>query len=427
MNSFYKYYKGEAEPPCLTIFIGGNHEASNHLLDHFYGGWVSKNIYYLGHAGCVRVGGLRIAGLSGIFNSRDYYKGHYERPPFNDHTIRSAYHSREYDVWRLAQLTPDSVDVFLSHDWPQGIAMHGNTQSLLRRKPFLRDEVMTNTLGSPASLALLTELRPAYWFSAHLHVKFPALVRHQNNSQTKFLSLDKCLPFRDYLQVLDIAPRSPQTGSVALEYDLEWLAIVRASHPHLDLTQRSSNLFRTVPRLDLAPHVDWVKANIPDLTVPDNFQITVQPYSPTRSGRRFELFPETQRTQFLTMLGLHDPFVSQPTLAPFEHDNNPEEVPLDLSVGDEEEEERVTLPSSTNPEEIELDIPSDEEDDSAAPQAQHRHGQSVESVFASDRANALGDNKARKALVLPPPKASQSFPITHHDPHEEADDATLET
>ena len=33
LNTFYKYYTGEAIAPCLTIFIGGNHEASNYLVE----------------------------------------------------------------------------------------------------------------------------------------------------------------------------------------------------------------------------------------------------------------------------------------------------------------------------------------------------------------------------------------------------------
>ena len=33
LNTFYKYYTGEARAPCLTIFIGGNHEASNYLVE----------------------------------------------------------------------------------------------------------------------------------------------------------------------------------------------------------------------------------------------------------------------------------------------------------------------------------------------------------------------------------------------------------
>ena len=43
-----RYYSGEKKAPVLTIFIGGNHEASNYLQELPYGGWVAPNIYYLG-------------------------------------------------------------------------------------------------------------------------------------------------------------------------------------------------------------------------------------------------------------------------------------------------------------------------------------------------------------------------------------------
>lgn len=32
-QSFYKYYSGEKKAPVLTIFIGGNHEASNYMWE----------------------------------------------------------------------------------------------------------------------------------------------------------------------------------------------------------------------------------------------------------------------------------------------------------------------------------------------------------------------------------------------------------
>jgi hypothetical protein len=72
MASFHRYYSGEAVAPVLTLFIGGNHEASNYLQELYYGGWVAPNIYYLGCSGVVRVGGVRVAGLSGIYNGRHY-------------------------------------------------------------------------------------------------------------------------------------------------------------------------------------------------------------------------------------------------------------------------------------------------------------------------------------------------------------------
>ena len=60
MGDFYKYYNKELVAPYLTIFIGGNHEASNYLEQNYYGGWVAPNIYYLGRSGLINVKGIRI-------------------------------------------------------------------------------------------------------------------------------------------------------------------------------------------------------------------------------------------------------------------------------------------------------------------------------------------------------------------------------
>ena len=38
IGSFWKYYSGQEKAPLLTIFIGGNHEASNFLQELPYGG-----------------------------------------------------------------------------------------------------------------------------------------------------------------------------------------------------------------------------------------------------------------------------------------------------------------------------------------------------------------------------------------------------
>lgn len=99
-----RYYSGEKEAPLLTIFIGGNHEASNFLQELPYGGWVAPKIYYMGYAGVIKVGNLRIGGLSGIFKPFDYMKGHHERAPYNRDSLRSVYHVRNIEVFRLRQV-----------------------------------------------------------------------------------------------------------------------------------------------------------------------------------------------------------------------------------------------------------------------------------------------------------------------------------
>lgn len=136
-KDFSSYYSGEKTAPILTIFIGGNHEGSTYLQELFYGGWVAPNIYYLGCAGVVNFGGLRLAGLSGIYKSYSYQKGHHEKPPYNENDKRSVYHVREQEILRLLQIS-NPIDIFISHDWPQGILNYGNKQQLFNRKPFFK-------------------------------------------------------------------------------------------------------------------------------------------------------------------------------------------------------------------------------------------------------------------------------------------------
>lgn len=177
IGDFHEYYSGKRKAPYLTVFIGGNHEASNHLFELYYGGWVAPNIYYMGAANVLRCGPLRIAGLSGIWKGYDYRKPHYERLPYNRDDIKSIYHVRELDVRKLLQIRTQ-VDLGLSHDWPKGVEYYGDYEKLFRTKRGFREDSTQGKLGSTAAKLVLDRLRPPYWFSAHLHVKFSASVQH---------------------------------------------------------------------------------------------------------------------------------------------------------------------------------------------------------------------------------------------------------
>lgn len=174
IGDFHEYYSGKRTAPYLTIFIGGNHEASNHMFELYYGGWAAPNIYYLGAANVLRFGPLRIAGLSGIWKGYDYNKPHFERLPYNFDDLKSVFHVRELDVRKLMQIRTQ-VDVGLSHDWPRGIERHGDYRRL---RHDLREDSEAGQLGSVAAKHVLDRLRPPHWFSAHLHVRYAAVLQH---------------------------------------------------------------------------------------------------------------------------------------------------------------------------------------------------------------------------------------------------------
>ncbi|KAH9224564.1 lariat debranching enzyme, C-terminal domain-containing protein [Leptodontidium sp. 2 PMI_412] len=184
IGDFYSYYSGATKAPYLTIFVGGNHEASSHLWELFYGGWVAPNIYYMGAANVVRVGGVRIAGMSGIWKGYNFNKTHHERLPYSQDDVKSIYHVREIDTRKLLQLRTQ-VDIGISHDWPRAIEKSGNAKALWRMKPDFEQESKDGTLGNQAATFVMDRLRPPYWFSAHMHCKFAATKTYDDDDAPK--------------------------------------------------------------------------------------------------------------------------------------------------------------------------------------------------------------------------------------------------
>ena len=335
MCSFYKYYSGEKVAPVLTIFIGGNHEASNYLQELPYGGWVAPNIFYMGYAGVVSVNGLRIGGLSGIYKGCDYLRGHFETPPYDNSSMRSVYHIRNLETFRLKQLACSPPDIMLSHDWPRGVYKYGDVDQLLRCKRHFHDDIANDVLGSRPTQEVMETLMPCYWFSAHLHVKFAAIVEHVDSPSippstlveakrkrtTKFLALDKCLPKRRFLQILDIGPEIESEAKVTMEYDSAWLAVLRSTKDLLSVEPTTNHMPGPgySGRHDFNPTEEEIAAVRSlfdgDLVVPLNFTMSVPAYDNAvetlRDMHRTPMPTGPQRNpqtvSFCAKLGVPDP------------------------------------------------------------------------------------------------------------------------
>ena len=118
MGTFYEYYAGIKKAPYLTIFVGGNHEASNflremfinekkniyNLLNRYFGGWVAEKIYFLGSSGTINIKkgnlNLRLSGISGIYKDHDFANKSIEKFPLKNNI--SCYHTKQIDVMKLS-------------------------------------------------------------------------------------------------------------------------------------------------------------------------------------------------------------------------------------------------------------------------------------------------------------------------------------
>ncbi|CAG2159707.1 unnamed protein product [Oppiella nova] len=347
LQTFHKYYRSEVMAPKLTLFVGGNHEASNYMQTLGFGGWVAHNIFYMGYASVVTFRGVRIAGISGIHKRFDSDCGHFERLPFDENTKRSVFHMRQSDVYKLMQLNDESsaqtqaLDVMISHDWPLNIHSCGDVQYLLRRKKYFLQEVQENRLGNPLLEPLVRHLKPRHWFSAHLHVKFEALVNHTEDLsiQTRFLALDKVLPNRQYLDIIDIEPTLP-SSSDCLEYDAEWLAVLQSTDKLLSIEKKCS-----VPHVMSKLHsvtesdINRVKELFNnDFKIPTNFEMSEPVLKDSDCDpQRLKNYTNPQTVEFCKRLGITDPMSAIiESLKPLP---NPDQI----SISDDEEDEDEAL------------------------------------------------------------------------------------
>lgn len=243
----------------------------------------------------------------------------------------------------------EPIDIMLSHDWPRGVYRYGDYETMINKKKHFTREVLEGQLGSPANEVLMNFHQPKYWFSAHLHYKLPALVPHPSGKVTRFLSLSKCLPNHDYLQVFEI-PESMCTKPKKLHYDVEWISILKSTH-HLYPNQINAPRF-----IDIIDISEDVKSQVREILekdgdeIPNNFTPTeeawVKDLDP-RSQKKVRYkkpFENPQTIEFCTKFGI-DLSQCLPQNFPLSVEKNPDEIDLDAFI----------IETEANPDEINLD------------------------------------------------------------------------
>ena len=167
----------------------------------------------------------------------------------------------------------------------------------------------------------MDHVQPDYWFSAHLHVKFPALVPHPKTGKTtRFLSLDKCLPKRQFLQVIEVGDKIVNKSDVHIKFDPTWLAILKSTNHLLSASRQMTYMPgpNGKERFDFEPTEEELKAVSDafdgDFTIPTDFKVEVPPFNPEKESKNdlsWTQMPNPRRnrqTEWLCQkLDIHDP------------------------------------------------------------------------------------------------------------------------
>lgn len=170
MGDFPDVLSGQVAFPWPVYFIGGNHEPYAFLETMPAGGDVAHNCHYMGRVGFQSIGGLQVAGLTGIYSQLNHDKN---RPPLMNMPTASKKlwtYFNEGDVQRIEQIANEPVDVLLLHDWPQGLVTAANVGALQKYNSRISIDGVGNSVGS----GLIKTLSPQIVLCGHMHISHSA-------------------------------------------------------------------------------------------------------------------------------------------------------------------------------------------------------------------------------------------------------------
>lgn len=187
LGDFHKLFASSQVLPWPLYFIGGNHEPYGWLDQHPGGATLMPNLHYIGRAGTVRLAGLQVVGMSGIYSELRF---NLPRPPVGDILKHSRKHytfHTEDDVSKAVDF--GRADILLLHEWPQGVLAGEQPANWLHLKHGAVHGGEIDKFGNAFGRYLLDTLRPAIVFCGHMHMPFEAEITNADGLTTKVVCL----------------------------------------------------------------------------------------------------------------------------------------------------------------------------------------------------------------------------------------------
>lgn len=178
LGDFAAYHQARRGFPWPLYFIGGNHEPYGYLDTQPEGFELIRHCHYLGRVGVVDLHGLRVVGLSGIYQAESFRAA---RPPLSalgSVSTRAFTWFNERDIEQALEL--GHADVLLVHDWPSGIIAPDDAASFQgkRRSPD------ADTVGNEYARLLVDALQPKLVLCGHMHRSYRGSIQHASGRTT---------------------------------------------------------------------------------------------------------------------------------------------------------------------------------------------------------------------------------------------------
>lgn len=200
LGDFPNYFEEKFSFPWPIYFIGGNHEPYGFLDQTPNGIKVTNNCYYLGRVACQLIKGLKVSGLSGIYQENKFKSC---RPPVVEIYTRSNkdyIYFTEFDISQA--LDCQNVDILLLHDWPSDILESSQTADIAR----LHSSIKYDRIGNEYANLLINLLSPKLVLCGHMHYKYQSTVFTGGYAKTEIYCLAEIQQGDDAIAIFHATP-----------------------------------------------------------------------------------------------------------------------------------------------------------------------------------------------------------------------------
>ena len=129
-------------------------------------------------------------------------------------------------------------DILFTFEWPLDVLDRQSLINLKGKIPYtfaFQNGDLFNDLGSLMYKNVLDKVKPIRWFAGKIPFSLSKVYKHSETKgeETKFYSINKYQPNQNRIEIIEI--EDDKLSKKGFEYDLEWLAILKATNQFVSI------------------------------------------------------------------------------------------------------------------------------------------------------------------------------------------------